>query len=290
LDFSNSQFAADFQPLQFAVGTARLADRLTAGLFYARPTDYRLELRPPEALESAVPFLQRQYATVGLGVAAEVTSQVRVGAEMEWRQAELQDDFSFYASSGHAHDWRFSAGVITAWRDWQFGLVARSSYLAHGEQSFEPALQATKLESQQTPAGSSQPEITSAASSSFSAEEPALLRLGLMTPPIAQRLRVSADAEFQNFDSNAPILRWQFYTGAAMRISSALEWGWGCFTFRKDYSAFVDGPVSEIFLTTGATVQIAALRLTASYMNGDLFNSDFAGQQFVNVALGCGIP
>ena len=99
-------------------------------------------------------------------------------------------------------------------------------------------------------------------------------------------LRRSADAEYLDFDQDRPITRWQFYGGGTVQVTSSLQLGVGCFTFRKDYGDFIDGPQTEIFLTAGGTLTIAALRLTASYMDGDLLNQDFQGQRFLNLALG----
>jgi hypothetical protein len=66
--------------------------------------------------------------------------------------------------------------------------------------------------------------------------------------------------------------------------------GFGAFTFRKDYSAYIEGPDSETFLTVGGSVELSQFRFSASFMDGDLLTQDFVGQQFIDFAIGFVIP
>jgi hypothetical protein len=132
--------------------------------------------------------------------------------------------------------------------------------------------------------------LTSSDNFRFSNEEPATIRLGLATPYAFGRLRLSADAEYKDFTSEIPIERWQFYSGGLFKLTPNFDLGFGAFTFARDYSAFIEGPQSETFLTVGASVKFASLRLSASFMDSDLLTKDFVGQQFFNFAVGYGIP
>jgi hypothetical protein len=267
LDFFNNSFSSNFLPVQFAAATFRPTQKISTGVFYSQPTNYQLDVQSDET-GTAESNLQRAYDVLGLALSFEMGEYFSMGGGVEWRQARLQDQLSFYTADGKAQDWRFSLGAIALLKDWQFGLALRSKYEAQGEQS--SSLLAQNM--------------------SFVVEEPLALRLGLTSPLIASRLRLSADAEYQNFDSNSPIASWQFYGGGRLQLSPALDLGLGCFTFRQDYAAFIDGPPSEVFLTAGGALKIGGLRLTASYMDGDLLNQDFQGQRFLSLALGFAIP
>ena len=285
LDFRNSSFVSDFQPLQFAAVAFQPAPRYAVGAFYSQPVNFRLDLGTLETSADA-PNLQREYDAVGLAFSAAPVQNLYLGGGVEWRQARSQDQFSFYAASGKADGWRLSLGVIAAWRDWQFGVAARSRYEAQGEQSLQLGLPVVIIVPQPDSSGGSLPGVTAIDAAPFAAEDPASLRFGLTSPVLIKCLRLSADAEYQDFDHDRPITRWQFYGGGTVQVTSSLQLGVGCFTFRKDYGDFIDGPQTEIFLTAGGTLTLAALRLTASSMDGDLLNQDFQGQRFLNLALG----
>ena len=290
LDFFYSTFDADFHPLQFVACALRAAPHVFAAAYYYQPTNYRLELRGLAGSESGEPALQRKHSVVGLAFSAEIGKNLNVGGGVEWQQARLHGDFSFYTTSSKAEGWRLALGAIAAWKNWQFGLAARSRYEANGEQSFDLASSPPGLSLQPGAIGSLRAYPISQQSTALVVQEPATLRFGLAAPTIADRLRLSADAEYQDLEPNTPIARWQFYAGGAMQVYPALELGLGCYTFRKDYAAYLDGPASELFLTAGGTLQIATLRLTVSYMDGDLLNEKFTGQRFLNLALGYALP
>lgn len=264
LDFFNYNFTADFLPLQFAAAAFHPAGKISAGLFYSQPANYRLDLHDSEtAGNENGPNLQRAYDVVGLALAFDAGRHFIAGGGVEWRQARLQDQLSFYTAEGKMQDWQFSLGAIAMWQSWQFGFAMRSRYEARGERPFSPVQGEAVV-----------------------VQEPLAFRFGFTAPAIAGRVRLSADAEFKNFEANHPVARWQFYGGGLWQLSPAADLGLGGFTFRKDYSSFVDGPPSEFYLTAGGTLKLAGFRLTASYMDGDLLSQDFQGQRFFNVALG----
>ncbi len=271
--FFNIDITTGFQPVQFAGIAFHPEHRISLGAFFFQPTNYEVDLggiRTTMALASDRASSgdesqqQRNEIALGLAGATAVTPQLYLGGSVEWRRAHMRNDVAQAFVEGDDTGLRFSLGAVGLVKQWQFGLSAQSRY-----------------------------EATSAlpaASSRFVREEPATIRLGLMTPAILQRLRLSADAEYKNFADDAPVKKWQFHGGGKLALLPGIQLGFGAFTFLKDYSAFIDGPESEIFLTSGATVQLSSFRVSVSYLDGDLLNKNFAGQRFLNLALGYTIP
>ncbi len=276
--FLNINIAPQFQPVQYAGVAWRPRPELALGVFYHRPTNYDLdlgEIRLHSAFQPAgtnaveTTKLRREEHALGVALATSVHERFHLGGSVQWRRASMTDEIPQAWAEGSDSAWRLAVGARWQYRDWQFGLAAQSRY------------QATNALTMRSPAQTTE---------RFLQEEPATLRLGLTTPLLFQRLRLSADAEFKDFKANFPIEKWQCYGGGILSLSPQVEVGFGAFTFLKDYSAFVDGPESEIFLTGGAHVQLGRVRLTASVLDGDLLNRNFAGQRGVNLALGCAMP
>lgn len=276
--FLNINIASQFQPAQYAGVAWRPLPQLALGVSYHRPTNYDLDLgeiqlrsafQPAGTNAAGTTKLRRQEHALGVALATSVNERFHFGGSVQWRRASMTDEIPQAWAEGSDSAWRFAVGALWQYRDWQFGLAAQSHY------------QATNALTMRSPA-----QITER----FLHEEPATLRLGLTLPPLLQRLRLSADVEFKDFKANLPIEKWQFYGGGTLSLSPQVEVGCGAFTFLKDYSAFVDGPESEIFLTGGARVQFGRFRLTASFLDGDLLNRNFAGQRGVNLALGYAMP
>lgn len=276
--FLNINMASQFQPVQYAGVAWRPLPQLALGVSYHRPTNYALDLGEMQLHSAFQPAgthaveamkLRRHEHALGVALATSVTARLHLGGSAQWRRASMTDEIPQAWAEGSDSAWRFAVGVLWQYRDWQFGLAAQSHY------------QATNALTKQSPA-----RITER----FLHEEPATLRLGLTLPPLFHRLRLSADVEFKDFKANLPIKKWQFYAGGTLSLSAPVTVGCGAFTFLKDYSAFVDGPESEIFLTGGARVQVGRFRLTASFLDGDLLNRNFAGQRGINLALGYAKP
>jgi hypothetical protein len=245
----------------------------------------------PEGTGEEYNFItERQLESLGFALAYSFGQNLHAGASVEWRRASIQEEVFSTVAAGHSSAPRFSAGAIYSWNGWQVGFAGQTNYRALGDLSLESAARVTVIIPPGHSGANGRPELITLEKFPIVAEEPATFRLGLASPSFFDRFYLIADVEYKDFDLNAPILRWQFYGGGAVQLSSALEMGVGCFTFRKDYSAYVDGPSSEVFLTTGGTLKIASLRIAASYLDGDLLNEDFTGQRFVNVALGYLIP
>lgn len=270
--FFNIDITTGFQPVQFG-GLAFQPQRgFSLGAFFTQPTNYEVDLREirTTALTTTAahaadePQQLRNEIAIGVAGATAVTPQLYFGGSVEWRRARMRNDIAQAFVEGEDAGLRFSLGVIALVQQWQFGVSAQSRYEA----------------------ASALPAV----SSRFVREEPAAIRLGLTTPAILQRLHLSAETEYKNFDADVPIKKWQFYGGGKLALSPGMQLGFGAFTFLKDYSAFIDGPESEIFLTTGATIRLSSFHISASYLDGDLLNKNFAGQRFLNLALGYTIP
>ncbi|MDZ7272552.1 MAG: hypothetical protein ONB48_01980 [candidate division KSB1 bacterium] len=276
--FLNINIKAQYQPVQYAGVAWRPLSGLGLGLFYHRPTDYTLDfgamhrgtlLQLAEAGEARA-LQSRQEDAIGVALATALSEHFHVGGSLQWRRATMTDEFAQARREGGDSAWRFAVGALWHYRGWQFGLATHSRYEAGGTVIIRPA-------------GAYGGEF-------FRQEDPLTLRMGLSTPLLFQRLRLSAEAEFKDFEADIPIEKWQFYGGSTLRLSPRLEIGLGAFTFLKDYSAFVDGPESEIFLTGGVRLRLGDFRFTACWLEGDLLNQNFTGQRFVNLALGYALP
>lgn len=270
--FFNTDITTGFQPVQFAGMAFQPRRRSALGAYFVQPTNYEVEfgeitvakaLAAHHAASVTESQQQRKEVAIGLAGATAITPQFYLGGSVEWRRASMRDDIQVLAEGDDA-GLRFALGAIGLVNRWQLAVSAQTRYEAS---SALPAV-----------------------SSRFVKEEPPTLRLGLTTPAFFQRLHLSADAEYKNFDKDVPIEKWQFYGGGKLTLSPGFQWGFGAFTFLKDYSAFIDGPESEIFLSTGATIRLSPFHLSASYLDGDLLNKNFAGQRFLNIALGYTIP
>lgn len=271
--FFNTDITTGFQPVQFAGIAFQPQRRFAAGAFFFQPTNYDVDFgeitataatAAAGAAEAGRPQQHRNEIAIGLALATAVTPQFYLGGGVEWRRAGMRDEFAQAPAESDDAGMRFSLGAIGLVRQWQFGVSAQSRYEATN--------------------------TLGEATSRFVKEEPTTVRLGITTPAIFTRVHLSADVEYKDFDNDDPIKKWQFYGGGRVSLSPNLHLGLGAFTFLKDYSAFVDGPESEVFLTTGARVQISSFHFSACYLDGDLLNKNFAGQRFVNFAVGYGIP
>ncbi|MCG3118231.1 MAG: hypothetical protein ALAOOOJD_00394 [bacterium] len=299
LRFFHVDLTAGFQPVQFAGIAFRPGKQITLGAFYARPTRYKIEPglvgittedNPEGSGEFVDPLMKREQTSIGLALATAVGEKILLGGGVEWRRSSLRENVLNTTGAGDDDAVRFSAGAIMQVSNWHIGLAAQTKYKASGGVNFTPALPLVNITIPSDQLGNQRPIVVRAEGFRFSAEEPATIRLGLMTPDIFDRLHFSADAEYKSFAKNAPIKRWQFYGGGNVALTPGLHWSFGVFTFTKDYSAFIEGPHSEIFWTTGGTLEISRWRFSASFMDSDLLTKDFVGQQFVSLAVGYVIP
>lgn len=299
LDFFNVDLTAGFQPVQYAGVAFRPGNQITLGAFYARPTRYEIEPgrigittedHPEGTGEFIEPLMKREQTSIGLAIATAFGKKFLLGGGVEWRRSSLRENMINTAGEGDAGAVRFSAGAIMQVSHWHIGLSAQTKYKASGDVTFAPALPLVNITIPSDQLGNQRPIVVRAEGFRFSAEEPATIRLGLMTPDIFDRLHFSADAEYKSFEKNAPIKRWQFYGGGNVTLTPALHWRFGAFTFTKDYSAFIEGPHSEVFWTTGAALELSQFRFSASFMDSDLLTKDFVGQQFFSIAVGYVIP
>ncbi len=277
LSFFNSDFTSNTQPLQFAGLAVVPKAKWAVGAYYFRPTDYELDFgefvtatpNDPdgagEVLESV--FERRQYG-LGINLARSMGTNWHLGIGMEWRRAEARDEVIGALAQGKADAVRLAIGSIVQVRDWRLGVSLQSQYKAAGEAVFTNGsdfdLEPFK----------------------FTTREPASVRAGFVSPLILKRLRVNGDFEYKDFKAEEAIARRQFYGDATLQLTSFFQLAWGAFTFRKDYSNFVDGPVSETFLTCGGNLMFGHFNFTASFMEGDLLNQNFEGQKFLSLAVG----
>ena len=271
--FFNDTFSKQTHLVQFAGVAIVPRARWAVGAYFFQPTDYELDFGEFAAAGASARvneeslFARRQLG-FGINLARKMSATWQLGLGVEWRRAEVRDEVLGVLARGDAHDIRFALGGIVQVRDWQIGAALHSEYKAASDALFTYNDQRTSERMH------------------FSAKEPASIRVGFVSPALWSRLRVSGDAEYKNFANSEPIPRGQFYGGTTLKLSSQVELAAGVFTFRKDYSAFVDGPRSEVFLTGGGTLKFGGLHLTISYMEGDVLNENFEGQRFVNLAAG----
>jgi hypothetical protein len=294
LRFFKVNFASAFQPVQFAAVVFQPWPKLSVGAYYARPTHYDLEMGPiaiatvdhPEGTgETFAPILKREQTSLGLALAAPLGKHFYFGGGVEWRRANIRDEIYTSFTEGDAEAVRFSAGAILQIDEWNIGISAQTKYKASGDITFNTPL-STNIDLDPDLRGNNNFLIIRPEPFRFSIQDPASIRFGIATPYAFGRLRLSVDAEYKDFNDDAPIERWQVYGGGAFDLFSNVHLGFGLFTFAKDYSAFIDGPESETFLTLGGSIELAQLRLSASFMDGDILNQDFKGQRIINFAVG----
>ncbi len=300
LDYFNVNFTTGFQPVQFAGIALQPIPKLTIGAYYARPSNYNIDLgritfttviNPDGIAVSDELDSRREHLSLGLTLATSLGDHVTLGGGAEWRRASIQEEFFSMRAEGDAEAVRFSAGAIFRISQWCLGIAAQSKYKATGDISLKNDVPFVLIDVPPGQVGNNQSIYQlSSEKFPFSNEDPATIRFGAVSPYAFGRLRFSADAEFKDFKSDEPIERWQFYGGGTFKLVSGVHLGFGAFTFRKDYSAYIEGPKSETFWTVGATVEISQFRFSGSFMDGDLFSKDFAGQKFANCAIGFVIP
>ena len=299
LQFFNIDFAAGFQPVQFAGVAFQPWSKLAVGAFYTRPTSYDLEVGtlaitdendPTGTGEFVDPVLQREQTSVGLNLAAALGEQLYLGGSLEWRRSSVQEEIIRMRAEGDADGVRFSLGAIFQVSQWRFGVAAQSKYEVSGDIALENIAPLVRFEVPPGQRGNNAFYPVRIDEVPFDYAEPASIRFGVATPHAFGRLSLSADAEYKDYDSTAPIERWQFYGGGNLLLTSNLQMGLGAFTFRKDYSAFIDGPASETFWTVGTVVELAQFRFSGSFMDSALFSQNSAGQQFINFAISYVIP
>ncbi|NUO79004.1 hypothetical protein HUU05_02930 [candidate division KSB1 bacterium] len=293
LPFFNYDFTSQTRLLQFVGLAVAVKPKWTAGAYFFRPTDYELDfgelvvttLNNPDGTGEVIqPVFERRQFGLGLNLARSMSNAWHLGLGMEWRRTEVRDEVAALAAQGHADDFRFALGSVVQWHDWRFGMALQSQYKAEGEAAFENGAYAIVPD----PQNPSRPSTFVVEAASFKSSEPLTARLGFATPPIFGKLTVTGDAEYKDYLETVP--RWQFYGGSTLKLTSFLQLAVGSFTFRKDYSGYVDGPSSEVFLTCGGTLRLGRAHIAASFMEGDLLNEDFEGQSFFNMAVGFTLP
>ncbi len=293
LPFFNSDFAAESRPLQFVGFALTVKPKWTVGAYFFRPTDYELDFGefavttpndPEGAGEVMRPVFERRQFGLGLNLARSMSKAWRLGLGMEWRRAEVRDEVLSALAQGQADAVRFALGSVVQWRAWRFGIALQSQYKAEGEAAFENGVYAV-VPDPQNPA---RPLAFTVEAVDFKTREPLTARLGFATSPFFGRLTISGDAEYKDYLATIP--RWQFYGGSTLKLTSFLQLAVGSFTFRKDYSGYVDGPSSEVFLTCGGMLKLKRVHINVSFMEGDLLNEDFEGQKFFNMAAGFMLP
>lgn len=298
--FFNIDIASGFQPVQFAGVAVRPGQKFSLGIFYARPTDYNVDFGRIELVDETTPDgtgqvyepeMAREQTSIGMSLAASFNEQLYLGAGMEWRRSSIREEISDIRAAGDADAVRFSAGAILQVRQWHMGFSVQSRYKASAEVTYNAGDSLVRIDGPDEGRRPSDLYKVSSAQFSFASHEPITLRVGIATPDVFGRLRLSADAEYKDFAStDDPIESWQFYGGGNFKLVSNVHLGFGAFTFRKDYSAYIEGPDSETFLTVGGSVELSQFRFSASFMDSDLFTKDFVGQKFANFAIGFVIP
>jgi hypothetical protein len=299
LQFFNVNFATGFQPVQFAGVAFQPWSKLSVGAFYTRPTNYDLEVGGLEIVDENDPagtgdfvdaLIKREQTSLGLTLATAFGEQLYIGGSLEWRRSSIQEEIIRTRAEGDADGARFSLGAIIQVSQWSFGVAAQSKYEASGDITFKNTAPLVGVDIPPGQRGNNAFYPVRADEFPFDYEEPAAIRFGVATPHAFGRVSLSADAEYKDFDSEAPIEPWQFYGGGNLLLTSNLQLGFGAFTFRKDYSAFIDGPESETFWTVGGVLELSQFRFSGSFMDSDLFSQDFVGQQFINFAISYVIP
>jgi hypothetical protein len=235
--------------------------------------------------------MAREQTSLGMSLAASFGEQLCLGAGVEWRRSSIREEISDIHAEGDADAVRFSLGAILQVRQWHLGISAQSRYKASAEVTYDDSVPLIRTD---VPSEGRRPADfyrVSSARFSFSYHEPITIRFGLATPYVFGRLRFSADAENKDFAStDDPIEPWQFYGGGNLKLTSNVHLGFGAFTFRKDYSAYIEGPDSEVFLTAGGSLEFSQFRFSGSFMDGDLLTENFAGQRFINFAVSFVVP
>jgi hypothetical protein len=286
--------SSQFLPLQFVGVTWKAKDKLSIGAFYSRPTDYRLEIdsipfvtgQNPEPREFLTFSVTREQTSFGLVLARTVSKQFVVGAGLEWRRATVRDQLRSTVYEGNADALRFSLGMILQVHDWNLGIAAQSRYKASGHTKYQPQrpLVVAVFPVDWYEGNDRLPSLEPDAFP-FSSIEPSTFRFGIKTP-FLDRIRFNVDVEYKDFEDDDLIEPWQFYGGANLRLTSHAQLSLGAFTFSNEYRKFIDGPSSETFLTVGGEIELSPIRFSVNFIDGDLLADDFAGQQFVNVAVG----
>jgi hypothetical protein len=296
--FFNIDLASGFQPVQFAGVALQPCRKLSVGIFYARPTDYNLDFGRIELVDETTPDgtgqvyepeMAREQTSLGLTLATSLGEPLYLGGGVEWRRSSIQDEIISIRSEGDADAVRFSLGAILKIRQWHLGVAAQTKYKASGDITYKDKAP-LEIRIDPDPSRGGPFELTPLITSRFSNEDPATIRFGVATPYTFGRLRLSADAEYKDFESTVPIERWQFYGGGSVKLTPNFNLGFGAFTFRKDYSAYIEGPDSEFFWTVGGSVELSQFRFSGSFMDGDLFTQNFAGQRFINFAVSFIVP
>jgi hypothetical protein len=297
LRFFEVNLASNFQSVQFAGIAFQPIRRLSVGAYYAQPSGYDLETEPisitsidhPDGTgEFLFTSFQRKQTSIGLVLATSLGERFDLGSGVEWRRSNARDELNQIVLEGSAEALRFSVGAILKLWEWQGGISAQTKYKASGDFIAQNSQPIIRVDSPEQYGNNARLEV-SAEKFPFYNEEPATIRFGLATPMAFGRLRFNADAEYTDFESDVPIERWQFYGGGSLKLAPNLNLGFGAFTFAKDYSAYIEGPDSEIFWTVGASIEWASLRFSANFMDSDLLTKDFVGQQFFNFAIGYAI-
>jgi hypothetical protein len=301
VSFFDIKIASGFQPVQFAAFAFKPSRNFSLGVYYARPTHYDLDFpripiltidHPEGTGEFIDAASRREQFSLGLSLALPLRERFSLGGGVEWQRASLRDEIWHTVAEGDGDAVRFAIGAILQVNDWNMGIAAQTNSKVSGDVTFEDSEPLVQIDPQVDPVRNNNNArlIARPEQFGFSHEEPATIRFGLATPYVFGRLRLSADAEYKDFNSEYPIERWQFYGGGIFRLASNVDLGFGAFTFAKDYSAYIDGSESETFWTVGVAIELAQFRLSASFMDGDLFTQNFSGQQFVNFAVSFVVP
>lgn len=289
--FSDGELLAGFQPIQFAGIGLQPWRHFAVGMYYAQPARENFDEVTTSRIEQIIwgqphnrhhfesPVLKREQTSLGLVLATVLGNQLYLGGGVEWRSSGVRERFFRLRTQADAEAVRFSAGAIIKVLDWRIGISGQTRYEAIGNGSY------------QTPArdffNSFDPfDEAPAGSGSFVEIEPATMRLGVATPYALGRLRFNADAEYKNFDNEAPLASWQFYGGGTLKLVSNAYLSFGGFSSTKDYSNYLD----DAYLTAGGIIELAQFRLSASFIDSALLAQNIAGQQFVNFALSYVIP
>lgn len=294
--FFNIDIASGFQPVQFAGIALQPWRKLSIGAFYARPTDYNLDLgrlevtdenNPDGTGEFFQPRFERKQISLGLSLATSFGEQLSLGGSVEWRRSSFRDEINQMITAGDAETTRFTVGAILRIKAWRAGISAQTKHNASGDATVKNNPLLVNIDPD--PSAGGRINILLPSAFRFSHEEPATIRFGLATPHAFGRLRLNADVEYTDFNEDVPIARWQFYGGGTFQLAPNLHLGFGAFTFAKDYSAYIQGPESEIFWTAGGALELAKFRFSVSFMDGDLLTQNFSGQRFLNFAIGYAI-
>lgn len=288
--------SSQFIPLQFAGVTWKAKSKLSIGVFYSRPTHYRLELEPipittvdhPDGTGEFMEWsMEREQTSLGLVLATALSEQLVVGGGLEWRRAIVRDQLSSTIFEGKADDFRYSFGMILKVHDWNIGVAAQSRYKSSGHAKLKSSPRLGVVDDVDPPpgtGGNNQLPSLETDTFPFSSIEPSTFRFGIMTPYALDRLRFSFDLEYKDFEDADLIEPWQYYGGVSLKLTPHAHVSFGAFTFSNNYRKFIDGPASETFLTVGGEIELSRLRFSVNFIDGDLLADEFTGQQFVNFA------